>query len=165
MKYPLIPAIVAALIIISCGQNKKEQPAEEITVSEHYSWTPSMDDSTMELKMVENTPIPDDSLNLSYIIHFLNERFSYGGQPLMTIEFVKQSNDTVFIRIPNADYLTQQSGSTGAEEHLGTIVYNLTEVPGIHIVHADFEAGDHAQPGFYKRDSTMTKIEQVANSK
>ena len=73
--------------------------------------------------------------------------------PHVQLEIVKTSGDTLFIKIPQSTYLTQQMGSSGSITYLAEAVYNLTEIPGIHYVNFDFEEGDHAQPGTFNRDS------------
>jgi len=69
------------------------------------------------------------------------------------LAFVKTSGDTVYLKIPDPMYLTQQMGSSGPTIYLAQAVYSLTEVPGIKYVNLDFEEGDHASPGTFNRDS------------
>jgi len=69
----------------------------------------------------------------------------------VAVQVVKISNDTIFLTINNSDYLTQQMGSTGAAVFMATTTYNFTELPGIKFVNFNFNEGDHAQPGTYKR--------------
>ena len=164
MKPIIILAAFITLFLFACRSKDKEVQTTPPAVSEHYTWVASMDDSTGNLKMVQANPIPDDSLNKEYILELLNNRFNIEKQQLLSFDFVKQSGDTIWIKIPDATYLTQQSGSTGADEHLGTIVYNLTELPGVKWVHLDFEEGDHAAPGLFGRDSTGAGITVVGKS-
>ena len=150
--------ILSAVILLSCGEHKKEAPAENVPVSEHFTWAPSLDDSSGVLKMTESEPIPDDSLSISYMLNYLNHHLRFQDTTLLHLELVKQSGDTIFVHIPDPFHLTQSSGSTGAEEYMATMIYNLTEIPGIKYVHFDFEEGDHAQPGLYARDSLQQGI-------
>lgn len=163
MKPIIILSAFITLFLFACRSKDKEVQTTPPAVSEHYTWVASMDDSTGNLKMVQANPIPDDSLNKEFIIALLNNRFNIEKQQLLSFDFVKQAGDTIWINIPDATYLTQQSGSTGAYEHLGTIVYNLTEIPGIKWVKLDFDEGDHAAPGVYGRDSAGTGITIVSN--
>jgi len=47
-------------------------------------------------------------------------------------------------------------GSAGAESFMVSTVYSFTEIVGIKNVSIDFEAGDHASPGVYNRNSWDT---------
>lgn len=77
----------------------------------------------------------------------------YTGKGNITLLYVKTSNDTLYVRVPNSDYLTRQMGTLGAHAYMATATYTLTEAEGIHHVHFDFEEGDHAAPGTYNRKS------------
>jgi hypothetical protein len=59
----------------------------------------------------------------------------------------------VFVSIPESEVLTQQMGTAGAESFMVTTVYSFTEIKDIKYVSFDFEAGDHASPGIYSRNS------------
>jgi hypothetical protein len=67
------------------------------------------------------------------------------------LELGKISNDTIFVKIHKSKILTQQMGTTGAEEYLSIATYTLTELSTINFVNFDFELGDHASPGTYSR--------------
>lgn len=67
------------------------------------------------------------------------------------LDYVKKSHDTVFVSIPNSEYLTQKIGSSGAENFMATTTFSLTEMKGIKYVNFKFKAGDHATPGVYSR--------------
>jgi hypothetical protein len=136
--------------LVSCGNNKAEQTgAEEFDLPEKpvkTVWEATLNDSTgaLEMKRVETSKI--DSLSVESVINFISTSE-------IKPEFLKNSNDTVFIKIPDAEFLTQRMGTTGASLYLASAIYNLTEIPGIHFVNLDFEEGDHAGPGTYSRDS------------
>jgi hypothetical protein len=66
---------------------------------------------------------------------------------------IKTSGDTVYLKIPEATYLTQQMGSSGPTMYFANLVYNLTEIPGIKNINVDLLEGDHAQPGTFNQDS------------
>jgi Sporulation and spore germination len=143
--------IIICIILVSCGGNKADQPAIENDTSAtaiNYAWQAMLNDSTgkLEMKKVEATSL--DSLNLASIVDFINTSDSS-----VHLEVVKTSNDTVYIKIPDATYLTQRMGSTGSTMYLAGVVYNLTELPGIRYINFDFKEGDHAQPGTFNRDS------------
>ena len=68
------------------------------------------------------------------------------------IELVKIANDTIFVRIPDSFYLSQQMGTTGAKGFISVATFTLTELKGIRYVNFEFTEGDHAVPGTYRRD-------------
>jgi len=144
--------ILATLFFISCGNNKAGQPGtDEDTASADqivYSWQATLNDSSggLEMKKVENEG--PDTLSPAAVVTYLNTTNSN-----VQLELVKTSGDTAYLKIPDATFLTQQMGSTGSMMYLATVVYNLTEIPGIKYVNCDFEVGDHAGPGTYSRES------------
>lgn len=71
--------------------------------------------------------------------------------PSIQIELCKVSNDTAYVRISDGEFLTQQSGTAGADSYLAIVVYNLSEFENIEYINFDFEPGDHAMPGTYSR--------------
>ena len=73
--------------------------------------------------------------------------------PLIQIKYRFCSGDTLFVSIPESNYLTQQMGTSGAEEYMITATFSFTEVKGINYVSYDFIEGDHAVPGVYNRNS------------
>jgi hypothetical protein len=79
--------------------------------------------------------------------------------PDIPITVNKISHDSIFIKIGNSKYLTQQMGSSGPEAYFAELTYNLTEVPGINYVDFNFKEGQHAAPATYSR----TDFVQVKN--
>lgn len=146
MKRYLI-ALPALLFLIACGNNKADAPEEkQDTVAVEYSYEATLNDSgKLELKKVIGAP---DTLTSAAMIDFLNKRYVN-----VQLKFERTSGDTLYLSIPEATYLTQQMGSTGPQLYFADIVYNLTEIPGIHYVNFDFEEGDHASPATLNRDS------------
>jgi hypothetical protein len=147
----LFVLIFISLLIISCGSNKADQPAadnDSTSAAIIYAWQATLNDSTgkMEMKKVQATDL--DSLSPASVVDFINK-----GDSSVHLDFIKVSNDTVYLKIPDATFLTQQMGSTGASMYMAGAVYNLTELPGIKYVNLDFEEGDHAAPGTFTRES------------
>ncbi len=147
MKYFL--AIITLVFAAACSNNKSEDKPEDNFPegSEVKLWRSDLNDSTGKLIMMQDNMIIVDSLAPADIIGFLNEQF-----PRVQLAYERTSNDTIFIRIPDAMYLTQQMGSSGPVMFFAAAVYNLTELPGIRWVNFDFEEGDHASPGTFGRD-------------
>lgn len=76
--------------------------------------------------------------------------------PEIGLELGSVAGDTLFVRIADATYLTQNFGTSGARTYLAEATYAFTELPNINVVHFDFKEGDHAMPGDYKRSSFST---------
>jgi len=137
--------VLTAVFLFSCKSKDAEQQSSDAdSINAPFYWQAYLDDSTGQLE-VRKIPA-NDSLSTTSIIDFLN-----AGNINIKLEFVKVSNDTVFVRIADAMYLTQQMGSTGPSIYLSEVVYNMTQIPGIKEVNIDFEEGDHATPGTYNR--------------
>ena len=147
-KYLLI--LSACVVAIACN-NKADQPGgddDTATAQPIYSWQAVLNDSTGRLEMKKVEAAGPDSLSPAAVITYLNTLNTN-----VRLELVKTSGDTVYVKIPEAMYLTQQMGSSGPTMYFSEAVYNLTEIPGIKYVNFDFEEGDHASPGTLNRDS------------
>ena len=137
------------LLFTACGNNKADQPiVENDTASSIYSWKASLNDSSGRLEMKKIEATGPDTLSAAAVVTYLNTTNNN-----IQLALVKTSGDTVYLKIPDAMYLTQQMGSTGPTLYLAQVIYNLTEIPGIKYVNLDFEEGDHAAPGTFNRDS------------
>lgn len=149
MKFFLL-LFFSSLIIISCGSNKADEPIveEDSLTAINYTWQASLNDSTGKLEMKKAEAADLDSLSTASIVDYINRSDSS-----IHLDIIKISNDTVYLKIPDAHYLTQQMGSTGPTLYLANVVYNLTEIPGFHYISFDFEEGDHASPGTMSRES------------
>ncbi|GAB2832282.1 hypothetical protein [Ferruginibacter profundus] len=154
-------------ILFSCNTKKTENEAAHndtiapvahadtaaIIKDSHYFWEAELSATGPGLDMIKTRPIPADSLTAPAIIALLNKE-----TPEIQLSYKKISGDTIFIKIPNSTYLTQQMGTSGADAYLAGLVYNLTEVTGINYVDVRFREGDHAAPGTYARtDFVKTK--------
>lgn len=134
-------------LLFACGNNKADQPATiEDTAASYFLWESALNDSSgrLAMKKVETA----DSISTQSILGFTNKAYSR-----IRLDLVKTSHDTIYLKIDDATFLTQQMGSSGSILYLAAIVYNLTELAGIKYVTLDFEEGDHARPGTYNRDS------------
>lgn len=140
--------LCTGLFFTGC-KNKADEPITEYdTVNDVVGWTADLNDSSGRLEMKKNDTATLDSFSISSVITFLNKTY-----PNIILEFVRSSHDTIFLKIPESNYLTQQMGSTGPTMYFATAVYNLTEVPGFRFVDFSFEEGDHASPATLNRDS------------
>lgn len=79
------------------------------------------------------------------LIAKLNQRFQQTNCPQATL--LKIENGTAYIKIVEAEQLTQRMGTTGAANYINSILYTLVSVDTIQCVDLNFKAGDHAFPG------------------
>ena len=146
----LIP-VLFFLVLLSACNNKADQPAiaeDTLAVTvPRYSWQASLNDSTGRLEMIKSL-VEDGEISPKAVIEPINQQY-----PEIKLDYLVTSNDTVYIKIDDAHYLTQQMGSSGSTMYLASLVYNLTELPHINFVNIAFEEGDHAQPGTFTRET------------
>ena len=142
-------AALALSFFIACGSNKSDRPGadETDTVALVPGWEASLNDSTGQLEMNKLEQGGPDSLTAASVIAYLNKQ-----NPNVQLMLLKTSGDTIYVKIPDAMYLTQQMGSSGPQIFFAEAVYNLTEIPGIKYVNFDFEEGDHASPATLNRE-------------
>ena len=148
-------------LLFSCKQKKAENSTRSADTARlinanmdtasakkdmHYFWEVNLDDRSNDLHIKKVRPIPADSLTRENMIMQLNNM-----NPDVKLEFVKISNDTIFLKIRNSNFLTKQMGSTGADKYLTEVTYNLTELQNINHVYLNFKEGEHASPGNYAR--------------
>jgi hypothetical protein len=140
--------VTATLLFVCCNNNSNEpeENNDSVTVN-RSSWEVMLNDSGyLSFKKVQGSG--PDTLTTDAVIQFLNN-----SNDNVKLQFTKISGDTLYVSIPEATYLTQQMGSSGPQEYFAKVVYNLTEIPGIHYVKFDFEEGDHAAPAVLNRNS------------
>ena len=95
-----------------------------------------------------------DSIKNSYekIILAWNKNYT------VKVKFIRTKNNVIHVNIPDATYLTQSMGTTGASLILASLVYTLTENENYTFVYIDFIEGDHASPGKYSRKDFERKF-------
>lgn len=116
-------------------------PADE---SQYWIWQADANKKTKN----KNPQIDSSYYNVDTLLAGLN-----GKYPRIKLEKSRIGHDTLYAAIRDADYLTEQMGSTGAEQYIADAVLNLTAVPEIRFVRIDFEEGSHASPDVWSRDS------------
>lgn len=94
----------------------------------------------------KNAEFVTSNLQVDSIIKGLNYRFRD-----IPIEKVKLSGDTLYAKITNSKYLSEETGSTGSSAYIAEVVVNLTSVADINYVNLGFKQGDHATPGVYAK--------------
>jgi len=157
--------IIAALVLISCNANRDEadEPVVEssvlpdstvvytpssdtgyevVTVNPYYVWEVNAGKKTLR----KNPEFTEVNVNADSVINGLNRQYEQ-----IRLEKTGIKEETIHLKIANSNYLTNQSGTTGAAQYLAQAVINLTAVPGIKYVHIDFKEGSHAAPGTWSR--------------
>lgn len=148
------------LLLVSCSNNDSSttdtttlprdseetelQPSELADKSEFYIWKVDNDQQTIS----QNPEMHPEYYSVDTLIMGLNERY-----PHIVLEKLRMGHDTLYTAIKDAQYLTEQMGSTGSEQYIAAAVINLTSVPGVNYVRMDFEEGSHAQPDVWSRQA------------
>jgi len=159
MKIRRLSLAVFALSILSC-QNESRNDAAEETAGDPASEIatdlgaplPSLpylavfDDESEQIAVEKNPEFDQALLTVDALTQALIANY-----PEIKLEVDRVSNDTLFVKLVDARYLTQQMGSSGAHMYILEATYAYTELPDIDVVHFDFAEGDHAIPGTYTR--------------
>ena len=165
MKIKLIGIAFFCCVFFSCNsnENKKEEVPEEIihdTLSSTNSsldstqriinrpmiWTVDQENlGTEKLKKPEDMQL--DTFSSAHLIQLINNNF-----PDVQLDLVKISHDTMYVKIPDSKKLTQEMGSTGAENYMASATYTLTELKNVKYVNYALKEGDHAGPGIFSRE-------------
>jgi hypothetical protein len=151
-----VTLLIVLSFFISCKDSKKEDQEEIILdneLSEVFSKA-AIDETNPGVWIydydadipIKNREILQTSITSEEIIDFLNSH-----NENVFLEFSKHSGDTLFVKIKESTFLTQQMGSAGADGYLSLATYTLTEAENVNYVHFDFKEGDHAIPGTYSR--------------
>lgn len=136
----------------SIKQNDVKDSLVQTTIVEDHLEFPLWEYDVRGDSMVQHE-IPNN-VTAEMVIREFNDR--YAG--VINLDLQRITKDTVFLKIDDATYLTQRMGTTGAFAFMAELVYSLTEVPSVYIVNLDFEEGDHASPGVYRRADFDTHL-------
>lgn len=148
------------LITLSCQNESRKSAKEEIpedpasTIAEGMEaplpalpYVAVFNEQSEQLEAEKNVEFDRTLLSVDAMTQALRTNY-----PEIALEVTRISNDTLFAKIVDARYLTQQMGSSGAQVYIMEATYAYTEMPNIKVVHFDFAEGDHAVPGDYSRD-------------
>lgn len=145
------------MILISCqsepskNTSAADMPAEtnmDASKTLVVPWSVEINDSTHLMEIRKDPAADMTNLGPNDIVDALNLKY-----PKIKLVWEKQEGEKAFVRIDDAAFLTQASGTEGAQAYLAEVTYSLTELPGIGIVQFSFKEGDHARPGTYTRAS------------
>lgn len=154
----LFAAAIAAITLISCQNESRNNTDPRGTASNELAEDletplPSLPylvvfDEVSEQLYVEKDPDFDRAtLSVDALTQALVSNY-----PEIPLTVDRVSGDTLYAQIVDAQYLTQQMGSTGAQTYLLEVTYAYTELPNIQAVNFAFQEGDHATPGTYTRE-------------
>lgn len=152
--YFLVISVFAACNSDSKGTNETDAAQESTSQTTapaqlfDVPWSAVLDSASQKISMTKTEGIADEELTVDNVTESLNRKY-----PEIFITDPKQQNDTVFVKIKDASYLTQGSGTMGAEIYLAESTYCFTQIPGVSFVNFDFKVGDHASPGTFTRSN------------
>lgn len=144
IRYLLTLCLVA--LVVACNNEASNETKAAADAEPPQQWfvtdTVIVWDCSAETKEKKRIYAPLDSVSVPQaLVNGVNK--TYGEIKLV---FDRISTDTVFIKIPDAMWLTDRAGNSGAEQYLSFAALNLLETKGVHYVHIDFTAGVHARP-------------------
>jgi hypothetical protein len=117
-------------------------------IEKYAIWGCEYDSIKGDEKPTKLRPFEADTLTANKIEDIVN--FTW---PKVQVKILRSSKDTIYISIPDSEVLTQQMGTTGAEEFMISTTFSFTEIKGVNYVTYNFIEGDHATPGTYSRKS------------
>ena len=150
----ILSALFLLSILGSCIQDEKKPITESdlagITAKPleiaDVPWAAVLDSASQKIKMVQSNEVEIRDLDPLNVTEVLVRKY-----PEMKIIWLAQHQDTAFVSIPDASFLTQSAGSMGADIFMAEVTYSFTEIPGIKFVNFAFKEGEHASPGTYQR--------------
>lgn len=134
----------------STNGNKTESSI--VYLSKEALWEHQFDTLNMDFQIVRSRNFISDTLTPQKIELIVNKTW-----PHVQIEIEKTDGDTIFLKIPDSEVLTQQMGTSGSESFLITTTFSFTELVQINYVSFEFEAGDNASPGIFARSDWSDK--------
>jgi hypothetical protein len=110
-------------------------------------WSVESEENGAKEKLKKPVEIKLDTFSSVHLVQLINNNY-----PEVQLELVKISHDTMYVKIPDSKKLTQEMGSTGAENYMASATYTLTEFKNVKFVNFAMKVGDHAGPGVFSRD-------------
>lgn len=142
MRFAVI--ILLVFCFFSCSNDDKGISETDYAVSDTIlAWDTNADSMIMK----RDPTVPDSAVTVKRIINGLNEKY-----PEVHIEVIKQSGDTIYIEVADAEYLGNQMGSAGSSAWFADAVINLTSVTGINYVSFKMNTYSHAAGGVISQD-------------
>lgn len=111
----------------------------------------SIDDRNPGKEKLKMPDVKLDTFSSTHLVQLLNNNY-----PEVQLDLLKISHDTMYVKIPDSKKLTQEMGSTGAQNYMASATYTLTEVKNVKFVNFNMKEGDHAGPGVFSREDFKT---------
>lgn len=148
--------LIPALVFTASCQSEPSNKAASKEVAENMDhektlvlpWNVQINDSTHRMEIRREPAADMTNLQPEDIVDAINLKY-----PEIKLTWVKLEGIKAYVNIADASYLTQRTGSEGAQAYLAEATYSLTELDGIAEVEFSFKEGDHARPGIYKRSN------------
>lgn len=143
MNYKTV--LLAALILSGCKCNSgkdKTVAGDTLLVIPDTLLVYDVDPENKSLQ--KHTEVPDSAFTAARVVNGLNDKY-----PTVQIRLLRQSNDTIYVFVPESEYLSQRMGSAGAANWYADAVWNLGSLPGVRYVNIALEEGSHAAPGVF----------------
>lgn len=149
IRYLSTLCIVA--LVVACNNEAPNESKAAADAEPPQQWfvtdTVIVWDCSAEARERKKIFSPKDSVTVPQaFVNGINKTYSE-----IKIEFDRLSSDTLFVRIPDAGWLTDRAGNSGAEQYLSFAALNLLETRGVQHVHFNFVAGVHARPATWSR--------------
>lgn len=149
---------VGLLLVAACKCNNSKPTAEDtILVIPDTLLVYEINAETKTIKKF--TEVPDSAFTAQRVINGLNDKYRD-----VQLQLMKQSNDTLFVSVPNNEFLGERMGSTGAGAWFQDVIINLTSVPGINFLNIDMERRSHAMPGTFTKNGLIEQYKPVKDS-
>lgn len=141
--------IVSIVLITACKCNNDQgKPTAEDSILVIPDTLLVYDVNTETKTWKRFTEVPDSAFTAIRIVNGLNQKY-----PEVPLQFLKQSNDTLYVAVPNNEFLGERMGNDGASSWFSDVVLNLTGVPGVTYVNMKMDRRSHASPGVFKKEN------------
>lgn len=151
----LIYFTLCVLALSACRNSEEQTTANEKTAEVaapvankeiELPYAAEYNEQTQQIELKHDNPDDLTKTSPQDMINALNLKY-----PKIQLTLISVERGTVNVKIPDAAYLTENMGTTGAKTFLAEATYALTEISGITKVDFAFAEGDHASPGIYTR--------------
>jgi len=141
--------VLSFLLLAACKcNNDQNKPTAEDSVIEIPDTLLVYDVNTDTKTWKKFTEVPDSAFTAIRIVNGLNQKY-----PEVQLQLLKQSNDTLYVSVPNNEFLGERMGNAGAVSWFSDAVLNLTGVSGITYVNMQMERRSHALPGVFTKEN------------
>lgn len=141
--------IVSIVLITACKcNNDQNRPTAEDSILVIPDTLLVYDVNTETKTWKRFTEVPDSAFTATRIVNGLNQKY-----PEVQLQLLKQSNDTLYVAVPNNEFLGERMGNDGASSWFSDAVLNLTGVPGVTYVNLHMDRRSHASPGVFTKEN------------